>query len=135
MYSQLAAIDSLQLVCTKALGHRAPTSQILSPSFASGTESSNNFASALALSRGSKANNLGKGINRIWGRTHRCFHPTCDTRGRGRDILITVQGQCRWDNDMVCDLPTQPSSEGQKESLWLPCLQHSFHLTKFEKLY
>src|SRR5258708_36621626 len=57
---------------------------ILSPYFASGTESGNNFTSALALSRGSMvsgADNLGKGVDRIWGRTRRCFCPTCGTRG------------------------------------------------------
>src|SRR5258705_12562699 len=32
----------------------------------------------------SGADNLGKGINRIWGRTHRHFHPTCGTRGEER---------------------------------------------------
>src|SRR5260221_1032594 len=87
MYSQLAVIDSLQLVCVKTSGHRAPRSYILSPSFASGTKSSNNFTSTLALSRGSMvsgADNLGKGINRIWGRTCRHFHPTCGARGEER---------------------------------------------------
>src|SRR5258708_18040512 len=87
MYSQLAVVDSSHLVSAKTSGHRAPRSYILSPSFASGTESSNNFASALALSRGSMvsgADNLGKGIDRIWGRTHRHFCPTCGTRGEER---------------------------------------------------
>src|SRR5258707_15850236 len=87
MYSKSAVIDSSQLVCVKTLGHRAPRSEILSPSFASGTESDNNFTSALALSRGSmvsRADNLGKGVDRIWGRTCRRFHPTCGARGEER---------------------------------------------------
>jgi len=32
----------------------------------------------------SGANNLGEGIDRIWGRTCRRFHPTCGTRGEER---------------------------------------------------
>src|SRR5258708_36939710 len=32
----------------------------------------------------SRADNLGKGINRIWGITCRCFCPTCGTRGEER---------------------------------------------------
>src|SRR5258708_35220560 len=32
----------------------------------------------------SRANNLGEGINRIWGRTRRHFRPTCGTRGEER---------------------------------------------------
>src|SRR5258708_19946121 len=32
----------------------------------------------------SGADNLGEGVNRIWGRTHRCFRPTCGARGEER---------------------------------------------------
>src|SRR5258708_5271378 len=32
----------------------------------------------------SRVDNLGKGIDRIWGRTHRRFRPTCGTRGEER---------------------------------------------------
>src|SRR5258708_6435244 len=32
----------------------------------------------------SRADNLGEGINRIWGRTRRRFCPTCGTRGEER---------------------------------------------------
>src|SRR5258707_13329339 len=32
----------------------------------------------------SRADNLGKGVNRIWGRTRRHFCPTCGTRGEER---------------------------------------------------
>src|SRR5258708_6195711 len=60
---------------------------MLSTAFASETESGNNFTSTLALSKGSMvsgADNLGKGVDRIWGRTCRRFHPTCGTRGEER---------------------------------------------------
>src|SRR5260370_763776 len=78
--------DGLLLGANCSTGESGPE-RVRGLSFASGNKSGNNFTSTLALSRGSMvsgADNLGEGVDRIWGRTCRHFCPTCDARGEER---------------------------------------------------
>ncbi len=48
------------------------------------------------------------------------------TLSLGKNVLrqLINPACCRWDNDPICNLPTEPSLEGQSMSWYLHCIQH-----------